>query len=390
MSASSAAAIDTRDRSGEYIAIAISLTVFASIFVAARLWTRIFRTQAFGWDDGFIIVAWAATISTTALGVESAKHGYGKSILLIPPADISEAMKYSNFGILTNGVAMGTMKMSIGFSMLRIQLARSFTIVIWFTMALSVLVNLNPLVGCFKSCTPMEKIWNPTIPGTCWPTQVNVGLAYLQSCGNILTDILLTGGLLVCLTKLKLSLYNKWALRGVFLIGLVATISGIVKVTNLPALMKTQDPTLDGVELSIWVSVEMNCGLWAASLPPLKATFEGVLSRWFDVTIGTSSSRYGTNPKYGAGYGSRRSRASRIPEPDVFDGSQDSKAMGNSTFVLETIRKKAGSEDGISIESDQRQILKNGGEPGQGGHGHFITKTVDYTVSEEEQHARGK
>lgn len=111
----------------------------------------------------------------------AAANGYGKPILSIPPAKIPEALKFSNFGILTNGVAMGTMKMSIGFSMLRIQLARPFTIVVWITMVLSVLVNLNVLVGCFKSCTPMERIWNLAVPGTCWPTEVNVALAYLQS-----------------------------------------------------------------------------------------------------------------------------------------------------------------------------------------------------------------
>ena len=110
----------------------------------------------------------AATISTTALGIASAANGYGKPILTIPPAHIPEAMKFSNFGILTNGVAMGTMKLSIGFSMLRIQLARTFTVIVWFTMVLSVLVNMNVLIGCFKSCTPMEKIWNPRTSKGCY------------------------------------------------------------------------------------------------------------------------------------------------------------------------------------------------------------------------------
>ncbi|KAH7044056.1 hypothetical protein B0J12DRAFT_189929 [Macrophomina phaseolina] len=383
MSDSTATAPPTGDRSPDLIATSVALSVFSSVFVAARLWTRTFRTKAFGWDDGFIIVAWAAAIATTAMNISSAVNGYGKPIMAIPPAKIPEALKYSNFGILTNGVAMGTMKMSIGFSMLRIQLAKPFTIVVWMTMVLSVLVNLNVLVGCFKSCTPMERIWNLAVPGTCWPTEVNVTLAYLQSTGNIVTDLLLTFGLLICLTKLKLSTYNKWALRGVFLIGLVATISAIVKLTKLPALMKTQDPTWDGVDLSIWVLVEMHCGLFAASLPPLKATFEGILTRYFGVSLGTNSSRYGSNQRY-AGYGSRKSRASRIPDPDAFDGDE-SKTLGNSTFVLERVRNKNGSDDGISVESDQRQILRNGGEPGHGGHGHFITKTVDYTVSEESQ-----
>lgn len=256
MSDSTATAPPTGDRSPDLIATSVALSVFSSVFVAARLWTRTFRTKAFGWDDGFIIVAWvgtllaqaaehamltarqAAAIATTAMNISSAVNGYGKPIMAIPPAKIPEALKYSNFGILTNGVAMGTMKMSIGFSMLRIQLAKPFTIVVWMTMVLSVLVNLNVLVGCFKSCTPMERIWNLAVPGTCWPTEVNVTLAYLQSskfpflkdarsasnmakAGNIVTDLLLTFGLLICLTKLKLSTYNKWALRGVFLIGLV-------------------------------------------------------------------------------------------------------------------------------------------------------------------------
>lgn len=155
------------------------------------------------------------------MSIASAVNGYGKHMLTVPADNLLEALKYSNFGILTNGIAMGTMKLSIGFSMLRIQLDRAFTVTVWLTMFLSVLVNLNVLFGCFKSCTPMEKIWNPMLPGTCWPTNVNVALAYLQSSGNVITDLLLTFGLLFCLTKLKLSTYNKWALRSVFLIGLV-------------------------------------------------------------------------------------------------------------------------------------------------------------------------
>ena len=123
----------------------------------------------------------AAAVSDTALGVASAVNGYGRPMSTIPPDRMLEALKFSNFGILANGVAMGTMKMSIGFSMLRIQLSRIFTALIWFTMAVSVVVNFNVLVGCFKSCTPIEKIWNPSLPGTCWPTRINVGLAYAQA-----------------------------------------------------------------------------------------------------------------------------------------------------------------------------------------------------------------
>ncbi|KAF9641028.1 hypothetical protein BFW01_g12834 [Lasiodiplodia theobromae] len=104
----------------------------------------------------------------------------------------------------------------------------------------------------------------------------------------------------------------------------------------------------------------MNCGLWAASLPPLKATFEGILTRYFGVSLrGTGSSRYGTsNQRYGNTYASRRSRAqSRLPDDDVFDGSfggggeVEAKTMGAKAYALDVVRKKNGSEDGISVES---------------------------------------
>lgn len=131
-------------------------------------------------------------------------------------------------------------------------------------------------------------------------------------------------------------------------------------------------------------SVEMNCGLFAASLPPLKATFEGILTRYLGVHMSSKSSRYDTNRNYGGGgygYASRRSRASRMLEAGVFDG-EDSKQMGNTTFVLDSVRNKNGSEDdGLSVESDQRHILRSSEEPGEGGQ--YITKTVGYTVSEE-------
>jgi hypothetical protein len=45
------------------------------------------------------------------------------------------------------------------------------------------------------------------------------------------------------LSKVKVSVYNKWALRGVFMIGLLAAVCAIAKCTELPALGKTTDPT---------------------------------------------------------------------------------------------------------------------------------------------------
>lgn len=70
MSNTKATAPLTGDRSPDLIATSVVLTVFSSAFVAARLYTRTFRTKAFGWDDGFIIVAWVSAFRRQAIWTE--------------------------------------------------------------------------------------------------------------------------------------------------------------------------------------------------------------------------------------------------------------------------------------------------------------------------------
>jgi len=61
--------------------------------------------------------------------------------------------------------------------------------------------------------------------------------------GNIVTDLFYTLSPLYYLSKVKVSVYNRWALRGVFLVGLLATVCAIAKCTELPRLRNATDPT---------------------------------------------------------------------------------------------------------------------------------------------------
>jgi hypothetical protein len=92
-------------------------------------------------------------------------------------------MKYSNFSILCNGVAMASLKISLGLSLLRVRLSKKFNIMIWVAMVLSILVNFPVFPSTLAMCNPMKKIWNkdPTIEGSCWPTQASLAFSYTQT-----------------------------------------------------------------------------------------------------------------------------------------------------------------------------------------------------------------
>jgi hypothetical protein len=117
------------------------------------------------------------------LTLACAAHGYGQTMYSLDFSDILAAMKYSNFAVFCNGVAMALLKVGIGMSLLRIKLSRVFNIIIILAIVVSLLVNLTVFGGSFAACTPMEKNWNkdPTLEGTCWPRLASLVLSYTQT-----------------------------------------------------------------------------------------------------------------------------------------------------------------------------------------------------------------
>jgi hypothetical protein len=197
-----------------------------------------------------------------SLTIAMVHYGYGKSRYLLQPAQMTNAMKFSNFAVLVNGFAMAFLKISIGLSLLRLQLGRGMVWIVWGTMVLSVCVNLLVVVTTLFGCRPLAATWDRSLMpiASCLPRTVNVAHSYIQTsksaathpvnlradfrpAGNIVTDLFYSLSPLYYLSKVKVSVYNKWALRGVFLMGLLATVCAVAKCTELPKLGKTTNPT---------------------------------------------------------------------------------------------------------------------------------------------------
>lgn len=189
-------------------------------------------------------------------------YGYGKTRYLLEPSRMTSALKFSNFAVLVNGFAMASLKISIGLSLLRLQLGKGMVWIVWGSVVLSVVVNLLVLVTTLFGCRPLAAVWDRSLMpiATCLPRNVNVMHSYIQTgklitasivsietdcvaVGNIVTDLFYSLSPLYYLSKVKVSVYNKWALRGVFTMGLLATVCAAAKCAELPQLGSTTDPT---------------------------------------------------------------------------------------------------------------------------------------------------
>jgi hypothetical protein len=110
------------------------------------------------------------------------------------PQQKIDANKFSNFAVLDNGFAMAFVKLSIGFSLLRLQLGKGMTAIVWVSIAISVVCNMMVLVGSLFGCRPIQGIWNKAIEADCNPPIVNVVASYIQTTGNIVRVLICNQG----------------------------------------------------------------------------------------------------------------------------------------------------------------------------------------------------
>ena len=118
-----------------------------------------------------------------SLTVAMVHYGYGKTKFLLDHAQMTTALKYSNFAVLVNGFAMAFLKISVGMSLLRLQLGRGMIWIVWFSIFLSVAVNALTLVTSLFGCRPIAAIWDKSLmpTSTCLPRTVYVANGYIQA-----------------------------------------------------------------------------------------------------------------------------------------------------------------------------------------------------------------
>lgn len=118
-----------------------------------------------------------------ALTIAMVHYGYGKSRYLLEPTQMTSALKFSNFAVLVNGFAMAFLKISIGLSLLRLQLGKGMNWIVWGSIFLSVVVNLLVVVTTLFGCRPLAATWDRSLMpiATCLPRTVNVAHSYVQT-----------------------------------------------------------------------------------------------------------------------------------------------------------------------------------------------------------------
>ncbi|KAL1311509.1 hypothetical protein AAFC00_001632 [Neodothiora populina] len=281
-------------RQSMLLGVSIFLPILPSLIVLWRVFTNVVIKRYYKIADLLIFLAMASSTSGLACCAQSAVYGLGRHIFdpAFAPADRVNALRFIWYAEVLNLLGMFLAKLSIATFLLYLDFTKKYRIVIWSTIALVVICNgAVAMTSILAACDNVALNWDMTLPGKCWPRSVNMICGFVQSCTNMVTDIIYSAVPILYLAAVQLPPRVQWGLRVVFVFGIFATICSIVKLSHLKALMMTKDPTWDSVDLTIWSSAEVCVAIFAACLPPLRSQFDSLCRRFIDNTVRSSRGR---------------------------------------------------------------------------------------------------
>ncbi|KAJ5995671.1 hypothetical protein N7481_002648 [Penicillium waksmanii] len=254
-------------------------TCVGLIFLTLRFLSSWKFTGRFRWDF------WIATLAVATEAVAqiflqlSVNAGMGDHAAELSEANLVEALKWGwVFQLLAIAASMLGKLAILAFLM---QLRGRHFSKPWLLIILGLLIfsiNITVMGTILGQCSPMEKLWNDDLPGTCNPgRKVNQNYSFFQASFNVFCDAALATYPVHLFWSLQMKWRIKVALSTLMGLGWIAAVCSAFKCYELRTLTKTKDVTYALSRLLIWASTEAWIVIVVGCVPPIRPLMEWVL-----------------------------------------------------------------------------------------------------------------
>ncbi|KAL2151051.1 hypothetical protein VTH82DRAFT_6149 [Thermothelomyces myriococcoides] len=272
------------------------LTVFhaiALIFVGLRIYARAVIIKTFGKDDVFIVLSALCAIGGWSVFIYQAGHGLGKHEDTISPED-KILFAHAGFwqSVISANWALGFLKISIGFNLLRLSSGTWYRRCLWATIIFVCCYTFMGMMTFLLYCKPMKGAWDRSVKSKCYSISLFVAFALINTSFNIVTDVLFATFPVPVIWKLKMRRKLKLYLVGILSLGYFAVVMGIVKAIYQIAFSRQADKTFRQ-SIQFWGFLQLQLGIIAACATSLKPIFSRILKLSNDQYYGTPGGQYG-------------------------------------------------------------------------------------------------
>ncbi|KAK0508429.1 hypothetical protein JMJ35_009513 [Cladonia borealis] len=314
----------------------VFLTI-ATVFTAAKLYTRAFIIKSIAWEDYVSFVAWVGYVAFTGLYATSLQYGIGVHQWNVPLSNVFEFLKLLDIGAIVYCPVIFATKLAILLQIQRI-FVTSRNIRFYLVQSLIWINGLWYFINMFLTafmCTPRAKIWDPAVPGHCFISFYVIN--YTSTIVNPVSDIFILILPISWAWKLQMAWKRKVEVTLIFGTGIIATVASIMRFVTNFRWGKEPDITWYANYESIWTLIEISVGIVCGCLP--------ALPRAFALCKSTISSRVISYRSFIAG-GSQSSRAKMLR---VF-GLRKSSAPGDTIDDYYQLREAGGDTTKASGE----------------------------------------
>jgi len=299
-----------QDRGPATSAITIVFVALATVFVAARFFTRISLVKSIKRDDWWILAAWIVAVGFSASICVGVQYGLGKHKADIVETSFATLRKAEYaFSVLYNPSLMLTKTSILVFylSVMSKDADPVFKWCNWLTLAVVNIAGLALTLYTIFQCTPVAAGYQYPTPSTAQCTDIVT--LYLSSAPvNIITDLAILFLPMPILTGMRLPRKQKMILVVTFSCGAFVAVVDVIRIAYLQNAAQSRLKVVNNgsgqgsrvVEENdfswyaslgfMWSAVEVNLGIICACVPSLKPLFLRFLPRFVKDVSGEMSS----------------------------------------------------------------------------------------------------
>ncbi|KAJ8108699.1 hypothetical protein ONZ43_g6347 [Nemania bipapillata] len=236
---------------------------FAYLLVGLRIYARKLGKAPFGHDDWLIIAALVPLSTYAIVGYIQLTFGEGRHVIFV--TNLAGFIQGYVTAIVAYAICVVLTKLSILCFYCRIFFpTKQLYYISWGFGIFIVAYNLALIFVAAFQCIPLSSLWTGA-PAKCidtLPPYTALGIV------NVVTDAGILALPIRYILKLRLSLTRRIQVCGIFLLGALVTVFGIVRVVTL-AQAAPGDPSYNQAPSGYWSFAEIAIGIVAACLPTI-------------------------------------------------------------------------------------------------------------------------
>ncbi|RWA07695.1 hypothetical protein EKO27_g7424 [Xylaria grammica] len=226
-------------RGSALLAVSVTAMVIALLTCILRYCVLSRINQRTGWEDYLVGGA-------MFLGIVGVSFAIVESVSQENPQN---ALQFDYLAQPWLNMSSALSKASLYLFVLRlVDKVQFWRIVLDVQITLLLLVNLAYVFTTLLQCRPLEKLWEPDIPGQCWSLGVQQSIGYFQGAFDVSTQLFITLFPIMIIQDLEVP---RNVQRPVYLISIISIITamlGVLRTYNISLIQLNERQTYDVIK----------------------------------------------------------------------------------------------------------------------------------------------